>query len=269
MTSPARHQGTTLHAIIGVIDLKQGRAVHAIAGKRDQYQPLAILPNSPGDPRALIQHYLSLGLRRFYLADLDAICGKAPQSELIHELLGKLPVAAPEITPVEIFLDQGRNWQSVTTSHPIRHVLSTEAFDSIDQWIQAALQIAPANLVLGLDLADNRVRTANHTPDHLQPADLHTQTAPWLQAARRIGCRVVIALDLQYVGTAGGVGTVKRCQQLCAGFPDLNWISGGGVRSASDIRQLQDVGCGGVLVGTALHRESEARRLLQEFASTA
>ena len=57
-----------LDALIGVVDLKHGQAVHAIAGNRDQYLPLAIANKPAGDALALLVHYYSLGLRRFYLA---------------------------------------------------------------------------------------------------------------------------------------------------------------------------------------------------------
>ena len=53
--------------VIGVIDLLNGRAVRACAGRRDRYPPI-------GDPvdlaRRYVEHYRLLEL---YVADLDAI----------------------------------------------------------------------------------------------------------------------------------------------------------------------------------------------------
>ena len=56
--------------IVGVIDLLDGQAVHAIAGNRNQYQPIAFCN---GDPLALVAYYRTFGLSALYVADLDAI----------------------------------------------------------------------------------------------------------------------------------------------------------------------------------------------------
>src|SRR5215216_5550377 len=57
--------------IIGVIDIRGGRAVHAVAGARAAYAPVG-----HGDALTLARDYVErLGVRELYIADLDAITG--------------------------------------------------------------------------------------------------------------------------------------------------------------------------------------------------
>ena len=75
--------------LIGVIDLKRGQAVHGVAGNRANYQAVQFGsdPSRFGDAIALAKHYQSLGLRRLYVADLDAIALQAPQSDLLTQII--------------------------------------------------------------------------------------------------------------------------------------------------------------------------------------
>ena len=57
--------------IVGVVDLLDGKAVHAIAGDRANYQPVAFCV---GDPIALALPQARC--QSLYVADLDAISGR-------------------------------------------------------------------------------------------------------------------------------------------------------------------------------------------------
>ena len=76
--------------IIGVLDLRGGRAVHARAGARDRYsavQNAAGWPIDPGNARTLAEIYTDvLGVSDIYAADLDAILERRPQEEVTKDL---------------------------------------------------------------------------------------------------------------------------------------------------------------------------------------
>ena len=62
--------------VIPVLDLKDGRAVHAKGGRRDHYRPIQSILHPTSDPIALARAFRAgLGLHTLYLADLDAITG--------------------------------------------------------------------------------------------------------------------------------------------------------------------------------------------------
>jgi uncharacterized protein related to proFAR isomerase len=80
--------------LIGVVDLKAGRAVRARGGARARYAPLDATGGVAidGDPLALARAYvIAFGLTSVYAADLDAIAG----GEVDEEVLGALAAIAP------------------------------------------------------------------------------------------------------------------------------------------------------------------------------
>ena len=74
--------------IIPVIDLRAGEAVHGAGGNRARYEPVkSALTSSLGDALALAQAYVTvLGTSELYVADLDAIEGRAAQYGMHHRL---------------------------------------------------------------------------------------------------------------------------------------------------------------------------------------
>jgi hypothetical protein len=59
-------------------------------------------------------------------------------------------------------------------------------------------------------------------------------------------------LDLARVGSGAGPD-IALVGELCARFPELELLAGGGVRDVADLRALAEAGAAGALVATALH----------------
>src|SRR6185436_8910338 len=76
--------------VIGVLDLRDGRAVHARAGAREHYEPVHAVVGSSieaGDAVAIARTYCdTLGLTELYAADRDAIMGRLPQDGVVAAL---------------------------------------------------------------------------------------------------------------------------------------------------------------------------------------
>ena len=72
--------------VVGVIDLKDGTAVHAVRGERERYRPVSsVIAGDDGDPLALARAFRSeLGLDDLYVADLDAIGGEGDHGPRAH-----------------------------------------------------------------------------------------------------------------------------------------------------------------------------------------
>jgi phosphoribosylformimino-5-aminoimidazole carboxamide ribotide isomerase len=69
------------------------------------------------------------------------------------------------------------------------------------------------------------------------------------------GVRRLIVLDLAGVGAEAGVPTIPLCQRLrTAHGPEIEIITGGGVRHAADLLALEQACVDGVLVASVLHR---------------
>ena len=65
--------------VVGVIDLKDGTAVHAVRGERERYRPVSsAIGGDDGDALALARGFReALGIEEVYVADLDAIVGRS------------------------------------------------------------------------------------------------------------------------------------------------------------------------------------------------
>src|SRR5688572_33321290 len=80
--------------LIGVVDLKAGRAVHARGGARERYLPVETIAGSriDGDPLALAHVYVErFGLTTIYVADLDAIARERMNTEVLEGLAAIAP----------------------------------------------------------------------------------------------------------------------------------------------------------------------------------
>jgi phosphoribosylformimino-5-aminoimidazole carboxamide ribotide isomerase len=232
--------------VIPVLDLAAGAAVHAIGGDRSRYAPVTsvLAPRAPGDAIALARAYRqSVGARRCYVADLDAITGGVPQCELLARLASTdgfghgLLVDAGIATAAELERLDGL---------PVTVVVGLE---TLRAWgdLPALLAAAPT-LIFSLDLREGQpvVRTGawqRGVPDAVS-------LAAALEAA---GLRELILLDLARVGRDRGpdlalLGAVR------AAAPGVRLLAGGGVRDAAGLARLAAVGVDGVLVASALHR---------------
>jgi phosphoribosylformimino-5-aminoimidazole carboxamide ribotide isomerase len=76
--------------IIPVLDVRRGRAVHAVAGHRAHYRPLESILHAEPDPLELARAMQDrLGAPEVYLADLDAIEG-GPRAEGLYRAISGL-----------------------------------------------------------------------------------------------------------------------------------------------------------------------------------
>jgi phosphoribosylformimino-5-aminoimidazole carboxamide ribotide isomerase len=226
--------------VIPVIDLKSGAAVHAVRGERERYRPLRSEIAAGSDPVEVTRAVRgALGLDELYVADLDAIAGGPGQREVVAALAQEARVmvdaGVTEVAGVRLLVEQGA----------ARVVIGTETLTGRAALARLRAELPDAPLVLSLDLRARRVLS----PD---PELAGLGVAEGLARLAGSGVREVIVLDLARVGTAEGpdIGLVR---ELCAGFPELELLAGGGVRDVADLHALADAGAAGALVGTALH----------------
>ena len=86
----------------------------------------------------------------------------------------------------------------------------------------------------------------------------------------RCGVAQLIVLDLAGVGTGTGVPTIPLCRTLRARHgPDVQIITGGGVRDQADLNELEGAGVDGVLVASILHRRLCSLSVAHPHASPA
>jgi len=231
--------------VIGVIDLKAGRAVHARGGKRDAYEPVRsplLTPEQVGDAAALACAYRDLlGLAEIYVADLDAIGDPAA----VHHDLGRVLAAG-----LPVMVDAGvatvRAAERVLECGAARAIVGLETLSSFDDLARIVRTVGGQRVVFSLDVRDGR-------PVTLPGASVEGGT-PVEMADRAIqaGAGTVLLVDLGRVGRAVGAD-LDLVGELRSSHPTSELVVGGGVRNTADLERLDAMGCDGVLLGTALH----------------
>jgi phosphoribosylformimino-5-aminoimidazole carboxamide ribotide isomerase len=233
--------------VIGVLDLMDGRAVHARAtgGGRGAYQPVRVVAGEaldPGDAIALARAYLErLGVRELYAADLDAIRGGEAQRVLAA---GIARLGAP------LWLDAGvrtvAGARDALASGASRVVVGLETLPSFGALTDICRAIGGERVAFSLDLRDGAPVGGDGV---VAPGDSVSMLAV---RAVDAGAGALIVLDLARVGTGAGVD-LTLMRRIRAAAPRVALFAGGGVRGPDDLARLQDAGCDGALVATALH----------------
>jgi len=229
--------------IIPVLDVLGGLAVHAVGGRRHDYRPVRSAWRRGSDPIALAAAVRdAFGSAEVYLADLDAIAGKAPDLVLCRGLAA-LGLAAW----VDAGLVDGTGVPALLGAGAARAVVGLETVAGPSGLADAIGAAGPGRLAFSLDLRDGR-------PIVAPGADWGT-AEPRAIAARAVGLGVsaMIVLDLARVGTGRGVGTLDLVGRLAGEFPGVDWVVGGGVAGPGDLVAIERAGASAALVASALH----------------
>ncbi len=225
--------------VIPVLDVRSGRAVHAVAGDRAHYGPLRSVLHAGSDPVDLARAARDvLGLGELYLADLDAIVdGSAPALPLLRALAG-----LGLTTWVDAGVRDAADVPRLIGAGVARVVVGLETVRGPSALAGIVAAAGADRVAFSLDLVDGRplvdTRGEWGTDDPGALADLAVDA----------GVRALIRLDLARVGTGRGVGPA-----LDRDRPGVDRIVGGGVAGPADLAALARLGYAAVLVGSALH----------------
>ena len=229
--------------VIGVVDLRGGRAVHARGGVRDQYVPIDAVTDCPinGDPLALARAYADrFGLTELYAADLDAIMEGTPQELLIGSLvrLGMHLYVDGGVSTI----DRADRLLALGVEQVVVGLETLASYASLQSMCDT---FGRSRIMFSLDLRHGEPVVA---------VDRYGE-APDRIATRAVeaGAETIIVLDLGRVGMGAGpdIETITRVRRA---VPRVALLAGGGVHGPSDLVRLADIGCDGVLLATALHR---------------
>lgn len=250
--------------VIPVIDLKQGRVVRGVAGARQHYQPVRSQLSRTALPfdvaRGFIQQF---ALHEIYVADLDAI-GGAPVDE---RSLGEMIRAGSKLL-LDAGIDsvdkarQVKAWNQAGASLH-RVIVALESLRNSSQLRALLDTLGVDKAIFSLDLQAG-TPLVRETWDVASPMEI-------AELAVGVGFRQIIVLDLADVGMASGNQSISVCQEIRRRWPDVQLISGGGVRGYADLDALVKAGCDGALVASALHdgrlRLGDLRMLTRETKS--
>ncbi|MBE3116636.1 hypothetical protein IMZ68_05465, partial [Candidatus Bathyarchaeota archaeon] len=180
--------------IIPVIDVLNGIAVHAVRGRRKEYQPLkSVLCNSV-DPFEVAKTFKTLGFSELYLADLNAITGKQVNFEVYRRIVSQ--------TGLELMVDAGvsdiETAKKMLENQVSKIVIGTETLRNKSFVEQAVKLLGNDRFIVSLDLMGDKVLVK-------LGFDGCKNALCLLRDFRRMGVLGFIVLDLARVGSGEGV----------------------------------------------------------------
>lgn len=225
-----------------------GLVVHARAGERERYRPLAGSKlAASAEPVAVVEALLVLHpFCALYIADLDAIRGRGDHRSLLAEL-------ARRFSGLALWVDAGiateAGLRELLAMPGVRPVLGSESQHD-PRLLERACALAPDRILLSLDWRGEEA---------LDPVGLRARPERWP--------RDVIVMTLARVGTGSGPDVARLDEVRRAAGPDRRIWAAGGVRGLEDLEVLRERGIAGALVATALHDGRLGRAELARLAA--
>jgi phosphoribosylformimino-5-aminoimidazole carboxamide ribotide isomerase len=232
--------------VIPVMDLRGGQVVRGIAGDRSRYRPVVSVLAAGSHPQKIAAAFARLGAGEVYVADLDAIAGREPDWAAYEQIAAaglRLWVDAGVGEPGRA--RQMARWATSRAS-PARVVVGLESVNEPAQLAGIYAALPPQAGVFSLDL---------HRGEPLASSAAWPSAAPRQIAAAAVaaGFQRLLVLDLASVGVGQGPAGAGLCRALRDAYPQIELLTGGGVRGVEDLRALAASGSDAVLVASALH----------------
>lgn len=226
--------------VIPVIDILNGIVVHAIRGRRQEYQPLQSVLCKSVHPLEVATVFKTLGFSQLYIADLDAITGNKANYQLIKLIANE--------TNLKLMVDAGltnlKASAKMLKNGISKVVIGTETLQNKNFVRKAINRFGKEQVVTSLDLKDNKVLAKFGFADNIDPFSV-------LSDFKKMGVSSVIVLDVARVGSCEGVNVDFLKKVLEKKTFDI--YVGGGVRDIDDLINLKTLALSGVLVASALH----------------
>lgn len=229
---------------IPVLDLMGSTTVYAVQGNRATYRPLQTPLAANSDPvtiaKALIK---ATGSNILYIADLDAILGQGTNDDAIAHIHTALPHIALWIDPGITTIEQCKNWLTLNETDLI---LGSETLANADVFA-ALTPTQQARCILSLDFDKQGFR-----------GDNILLKTPGLWPDR------VIVMTLDKVGSNAGPDLARLKTTISHAGP-RNIYAAGGMRSIDDANTLANTGAKGILLASALHKQSITQKEIAAF----
>ncbi|MFA8434194.1 MAG: 1-(5-phosphoribosyl)-5-[(5-phosphoribosylamino)methylideneamino]imidazole-4-carboxamide isomerase [Marinifilaceae bacterium] len=223
--------------IIPAIDLIGGKCVRLTNG---DYATEKVYSE---DPVLVAKEFEEAGIQRLHLVDLDG----AREGYVVN-----LPVLERIISQTNLAVDFGGGLSSDEDLKKVLNcgakqvtggsiaVRNTELFS---QWLKT---YGPDQIILGADVKGNRIAVSGWQEESSLILD------SFLEEYLNKGVEYVICTDISRDGALNGPA-VELYRELLAKFPKVKLIASGGVSCLDDIRELEEAGLYGVILGKAIY----------------
>ncbi len=227
--------------IIPALDLIDGQVVRLYQG--DYAQKTLYSDN----PIAQFQDYVAQGAEQLHLVDLT---GAKDPSKRQTKLIGEIIAAVKCPIQVGGGIRSEQDVADLLAVGANRVVIGSTAVkepELVKGWFR---KYGADKFVLALDVNIN-----DQGEKQIAVSGWQENSGVSLEALindfREVGLQYVLCTDISRDGTLAG-SNVDLYREVCEAFPEVNFISSGGIGSLADVDALKGTGVGGVIIGRAL-----------------
>jgi len=222
--------------IIPAIDIKNGKVVKAISGRRSEYNPINCNSGFSSNPFSFIKKMIEIYHPSiFYIADIDSLCCDNDNIDLIKNI-------ATQNKSCQFWVDTGGKIDHRLNKKNIIPILCSEH----------CLRIKNINYIY---------RNYIHSYDYKDKL-LGTQSFPKLYSSYK---NKVIFMNISDVG--GDNGPSYSSIRAMNKNSTIEYYIGGGIKNAFDIDKLKIMGFRGVIVSSLLFKKYTSNFLIKKRAS--
>ena len=220
--------------VIPAVDLRGGRCVQLIGGSYDREMV------SLDDPVAVAERWVAEGFTMIHVVDLDAATGRGSNAETVERIIETLGT----VVQVGGGIRTAEQVERLLRMGAARVVVGTRALED-QQWLQQISAANPGRIVVAMDVRDKSVVT--HGWQKSRENDITAE----ITALNDIPIAGLLVTAVHREGQMQGpdVLLIREVAKLSS-FPIQ---ASGGIRSVTDLQDLQEAGASGAIVGMALY----------------
>lgn len=223
--------------IIPAIDIIDGKCVRLTQG--DYTQKKVYNEN----PLEVARMFEAAGLKRLHLVDLDgAKAGAVKNWKVLETIAGNTSLVIDFGGGIKKEEDLSVVFNSGAALATIGS-LAVKEETTFMRWLQ---KYGAGKFLLGADVKDAKIAVSGwlETTD----IDIYSFIDKYIQH----GVQQVFCTDVSKDGLLQGP-SVELYKNIIERFPSLYFIASGGVSSVEDLKELEAIGCSGVIVGKAIY----------------
>lgn len=238
--------------IIPVLDLKDGEVVIGKPGERSSYAPVESKLTDSSKPLQVATAFKEkLGLRSFYLADLNSIMDEGDNFSVIKRIKKGLEVNLI----ADLGIKKRSDLENKIISFLDRIVVASETVEDLKLFSEALSRFDKDKVIASIDIECGDLLTGLEFND----------AESLIQELMVLGIKNFILIDLRRVGSRSGISDKIMSMAKKFNRRSLKLITGGGIKNLKQIREIEEAGFHGALISTALHDGSIAREDIQEW----
>jgi phosphoribosylformimino-5-aminoimidazole carboxamide ribotide isomerase len=222
--------------VIPAIDLKDGKCVRLLQGKKDEVTVYS------DDPAEMAKQWVELGAKLLHVVDLDgAFTGEQKNFEKIREIRKAIHIPIElgggirDIQRIDKLIDLGVD----------RTIIGTSAAKDPDM-VKEACEKYPGKVLVGIDAKDGKVAVKGW----VEVTEL--EAIKFAKTMKKAGAAGIIYTDISRDGMLTGPNIDAMAKMVKA--VDIPVIASGGVSKLDDIKSLMQIkDLWGVITGKALY----------------